>query len=72
MNDLLSEIYFRAEFIEVTSEVIFCRDSKDDFLLSLAKDSNASHLITGDVDLLEIKNFEETKILTITEYLAGK
>ena len=72
LNDLLSEIYFRAEFIEVTSEVIFCRDSKDDFLLSLAKDSNASHLITGDVDLLEIKNFEKTKILTITEYLAGK
>jgi putative PIN family toxin of toxin-antitoxin system len=72
LNDLLSEIYFRAEFIEVTSEVIFCRDSKDDFLLSLAKDSNASHLITGDVDLLEIKNFEETKILTITEYLVGK
>ena len=72
LNDLLSEIYFRAEFIEVTSEVIFCRDSKDDFLLSLAKDSNASHLITGDVDLLEIKNFERTKILTITEYLAGK
>ena len=72
LNDLLSEIYFRAEFIEVTSEVIFCRDSKDDFLLSLAKDSNASHLITGDVDLLEIKNFEETIILTITEYLVGK
>jgi putative PIN family toxin of toxin-antitoxin system len=72
LNDLLSEIYFRAEFIEVTSEVIFCRDSKDDFLLSLAKDSNASHLITGDVDLLEIKNFEETKILTITEYLVEK
>ena len=72
LNDLLSEIYFRAEFIEVTSEVIFCRDSKDDFLLSLAKDSNASHLITGDVDLLEIKNFEETKILTITEYLVRK
>jgi putative PIN family toxin of toxin-antitoxin system len=72
LNDLLSEIYFRAEFIEVTSEVIFCRDSKDDFLLSLAKDSNASHLITGDVDLLEIKNFEGTKILTITEYLVGK
>lgn len=72
LNDLLSEIHLRAEFIEVTSNVILCRDLKDDFLLSLAKDSNASHLITGDNDLLEIKKFEQTIILTIAEYLLEK
>jgi uncharacterized protein len=72
LNDLLSEIYLNAEFIEVNSTVILCRDSKDDFLLSLAKDSKASHLVTGDKDLLEIKQFEKTIILTIAEYLLEK
>ena len=72
LNDLLSEIHLRAEFIEVNSTVVLCRDSKDDFLLSLAKDSNASHLVTGDNDLLEIKKFEKTIILTISEYLLEK
>lgn len=72
LKDLLSEIHLRAEFIEVNSKVILCRDPKDDFLLSLAKEANASHLITGDNDLLEIKRFEKTIILTITEYLSEK
>lgn len=72
LNELLSEIHLRAEFIDVNSTVILCRDSKDDFLLSLAKDSNASHLVTGDNDLLEIKKFEKTIILTISEYLLDK
>jgi putative PIN family toxin of toxin-antitoxin system len=72
LNELLNEIHLRAEFIDVSSTVILCRDSKDDFLLSLAKDSNASHLVTGDNDLLEIKKFEKTIILTISEYLLDK
>jgi len=45
---LLSQIHLKAEFIEVRAEINLCRDSKDDYLLSLSKDRNASHLITGD------------------------
>jgi len=69
LNALLSEIYLRAEFVEVTSQVTICRDAKDDFLLALAKDSKATYLITGDTDLLELNVFEETKILTIIDFL---
>ena len=57
-------------FIEVTSEVEVCRDKKDNFLLALAKDGTASHLITGDNDLLILKTFSKTKILTLSEYLS--
>ena len=53
--------------IKVTSEVNICRDFKDNFLLNLAIDGNADYLVTGDEDLLEIKNIQETKILTIRE-----
>lgn len=57
------------EIIEVKSKINHCRDIKDNFILALAKDSNASHLITGDQDLLVLKEFEGTYIITITEYL---
>jgi predicted nucleic acid-binding protein len=34
----------------------------------LAKDGNADYLITGDVDLLVMKEFEQTKIVTLSEF----
>lgn len=57
-----------AEFVSVKTNVEICRDEKDNFLLSLAVDSNASYLLTGDKDLLELKSIEETSILTITDF----
>ena len=57
-----------ADYVTVTSNVDLCRDVKDNFLLSLAKDSKADFLITGDKDLLVLKMFEETRIVTIAEY----
>jgi len=55
------------DLIKVKSEVRICRDVKDNFLLSLAKDSSADFLITGDCDLLDLKKFGKTIILTISE-----
>lgn len=52
---------------EITSQVEKCRDFKDDFLLNLAIDSNADYLVTGDLDLLEIKEINSTRILKIKE-----
>lgn len=72
LQNLLQELSLRAEFIAVTSTVNACRDPKDNFLLSLAADGKATHLITGDKDLLDLQNFEETKIVTIAAYLSGK
>lgn len=69
LQDLLIQISLRAIFIDVKSEFNVCRDFKDNFLLALAKDGNASHLITGDKDLLVLKKFENTTITTISTYL---
>jgi hypothetical protein len=57
------------DLVNVKSKVNICRDSKDDFLLALAKDGKADYLLTGDKDLLEIKKFGKTIILTISEFL---
>jgi putative PIN family toxin of toxin-antitoxin system len=69
LENLLLQIKNEAEFIEVTSDIKLCRDPKDDFLLSLENDGKATHLITGDKDLLDIKNFGKTKITTTANYL---
>lgn len=63
LQNLLIQIRKRAEFIEVISNIEICRDPKDNFLLSLAKDGKATHLITGDKDLLYIKVLAKLKLL---------
>ena len=63
LQQLLMGMSKRAHFIEVSSIVDICRDPKDNFLLALAKDSKASHLLTGDNDLLVLKRFGKTKII---------
>jgi putative PIN family toxin of toxin-antitoxin system len=72
LNNLLDAIDKVAVFIDVKSTVNACRDKNDDFLLSLAKDGNATHLLTGDKDLLALTQFEKTLILTISDYLNSK
>ncbi|WP_369410271.1 putative toxin-antitoxin system toxin component, PIN family [Hufsiella ginkgonis] len=56
----------------VTSEITLCRDAKDNFLLSLAEDGKATHLITGDKDLLDLKKVGSTSILVMSDYLLKK
>jgi uncharacterized protein len=71
VENLLLKIRTRSVFVTVISETDACRDPKDNFLLSLSIDGNATHLLTGDKDLLVLQKFGATKILTITEYLAS-
>ena len=57
------------EVIRVNSQVDICRDPKDNFILSLLKDSKADFLLTGDMDLLELKEFHGTRIFKMVDYL---
>jgi len=41
-----------------------CRDPDDDQILSCALSAEADYLVTGDMDLLELKEFHGIKILT--------
>jgi len=66
---LIFEIIDRyAVNVSVVSSVTICRDAKDNFLLSLAKDSKADFLLTGDNDLLVLKSFDGTQIITIRDF----
>ena len=59
---IIGQIYLINEYEEI------CRDPKDDFLLALAKKSKAHYLVTGDNDLLELREFQKSKIITIDQF----
>ena len=68
LERLLIKIKDKAEFVEVTTTIDLCRDEKDNFLLALSIDGKATHLITGDKDLLTLNKIDRTIILTISEF----
>jgi len=72
LTDLLVNLNLKAELVQVSSQVNICRDDKDNFLLSLAVDGSATHILTGDKDLLLLHPFGEVQILTIADYLSDK
>jgi putative PIN family toxin of toxin-antitoxin system len=69
VTDLINFLKGIGLLFEIKSRVFLCRDAKDNYLLALAKDSQADYLITGDGDLLTLKNFEETEILTYQDFI---
>ena len=58
-----------ALLIEVKEQIRVCRDPKDDKFLELVASGNADCLVTSDADLLVIKSFRGTPILTPAEFL---
>ncbi|PZU98488.1 MAG: putative toxin-antitoxin system toxin component, PIN family [Pseudanabaena sp.] len=50
-------------FVEILNQVQLCRDPKDDKFIDLVLNGEASHLITGDNDLLVLNQIEKTSII---------
>lgn len=69
LENMLSTFEPFIDLIDVESVVTTCRDSKDNFLLALAKDGKADYLLTGDKDLLELKQIGKTRIQTIRTFI---
>jgi putative PIN family toxin of toxin-antitoxin system len=46
-----------------------CRDSKDDIILECGWRCGADYIITGDDDLLSLKNFRGVEIITASQYI---
>jgi len=65
---LVSVLRRNSELVDVRTIVDVCRDPKDNFLLALANDGDADYLITGDLDLLTMQEFGNTKIVTLSKF----
>ena len=68
INDFFDLLDESAYLTDVHSTVDICRDPKDNYLLALAIDANADYLISGDYDLLSIKQIKETIIMSFSDF----
>jgi len=66
--ELSQRLLAHSYFVETVSKINLSRDEKDNFLLNLAIDGKADFLISGDKDLLVLKEIENTKILSYIEF----
>ncbi|MBL0110180.1 MAG: putative toxin-antitoxin system toxin component, PIN family [Saprospiraceae bacterium] len=69
LEEMLSTFEPFVDLIKIETDVLVCRDPKDNFLLALAHDGKADYLLTGDNDLLVLKKFGRTKIVKISLFL---
>jgi predicted nucleic acid-binding protein len=47
-----------------------CRDPKDNRFLEAAVEGEADVIVSGDADLLDMREFEKIPILRVSEFLA--
>ena len=64
---LLSEAAFEIQGRTDSIKPI-CRDSDDDLILACARQVNADYIVTGDEDLLILKNYEGISIVNPREF----
>jgi uncharacterized protein len=57
------------ESVDVNVRIAACRDSSDDKFLELAVSGNATHIVTGDSDLLELDPFRGIRIIRPQDFL---
>lgn len=51
------------EWVEITEPVTVCRDPKDNHVLELAVNGGATHVVTGDDDLLALDPYRGVRIV---------
>ena len=56
------------EIIESSSRIVICRDPDDDKFLECAKDSHALYIVSGDKELLVIKEYGSIQIVTAKDF----
>ncbi len=65
--ELVSSIRFIGHMVTIDCTIDAARDPKDNKILELAMSGEADYIITGDNDLLILKTYGKTKIISISE-----
>jgi len=66
----LAALTREAKWVEVNVGIKACRDPDDDKILELGVSGSASHIVTGDDDLLVLSPFRGIQIVTPQTFLA--
>lgn len=67
-NDVLQPFISKLTPINVTSQIALCRDPDDNKFLSCAIDADAMFIVSGDNDLLSLKEYENIRIVTAADF----
>ena len=69
IRSFLAALTRETEWVDVDVRITACRDPKDDKFLELAVVGGATHIVTGDSDLLTLNPFRGIDILTPKGFL---
>ena len=67
-NNILLTLIESLEMIKPKTHIEISRDRDDDKFIECAKDADALYIVSGDKDLLVIKQYENIKIITAKEF----
>lgn len=64
----LTQIIAACNMIEPTSVVKVCRDPDDDMFFACALDSRSLYIVSGDKDLLAVKQYKDVQVVTVAQF----
>jgi uncharacterized protein len=67
---LINLVRLRGELVSPERLIDACRDPKDNRFLEAAVEGNTDVIVSGDADLLDMREFEAIPILRVAEFLA--
>jgi hypothetical protein len=68
VDDFMELLVESSESVTLKTKLDICRDPKDNYIVSLCIDSKANYLITGDFDLLELKQIGATIVMKYSDF----
>ena len=69
IQELVDILLTHSLIVEPTSKFDVVRDKSDNKVIECAFDGKADFIVTGDPDLLDLKEFKSTKIIAAKEFL---
>ncbi len=67
-RELRQKFFSSLQSFKKVSDLKVCRDPKDDKFINCAIDAKAIYIVSGDNDLLTLKNFAGVEIVTAREF----
>ena len=68
IQEFISLIHSKIDWVKIGNHFDDCRDSKDNFLLDLSVSGKADYLISGDEDLLTLNPFQGIEIINYRKF----
>ncbi len=69
-DQVIQKIMSLSRLVVPKQTITICRDPKDNKFLECAQTAKADYLVTGDSDLLVLKKYQETMIMTTSIVLS--